>query len=249
MLSRLPINRPCLAALNTLRLPAYRYLVLSAALNNMAKESRMMAQARQAGNMIKAWKSRKRNQKSWRCEKDFADVKTPSRGCCTVAGGELPKTLSLRQRWRDFIYYRDTPIDMADKSAQIRLLTHLDEEDLTHLQSACAEQEIQAAQISIVDPLIVGYFVAEQLVGAASLLYEGSAIADVGIPVHPAYRRKGMAVALVQCVANLGMAQGKIIQYTAEERNHGSVHTAGRSGFELFLFEDGCELLVSEQRR
>ncbi|MEZ4731581.1 MAG: MFS transporter [Caldilineaceae bacterium] len=45
MLNKLPINRPRLAALNTLRLPAYRYLVLSAALNNMAKESRMMAQA------------------------------------------------------------------------------------------------------------------------------------------------------------------------------------------------------------
>ncbi|MEZ4869411.1 MAG: GNAT family N-acetyltransferase [Caldilineaceae bacterium] len=161
----------------------------------------------------------------------------------TVAGSELPKTLPLRQRWRDFIYYRGTPIDRVGQSAQIRLLTHLDEEQLTHLQSACAEQEIQAAQISIVDPLIVGYFVAEQLVGAASLLYEGSAIADVGILVHPAYRRKGMAVALVQCVANLGMAQGKVIQYMAEERNHGSVHTAGRSGFELFLFEDGFEVL------
>lgn len=37
--------RPRLAALGTLRLPAYRYLVLSAALNNMAKESRTMAQA------------------------------------------------------------------------------------------------------------------------------------------------------------------------------------------------------------
>lgn len=37
--------RPRLAALGTLRLPTYRALVLSAALNNMAKESRMMAQA------------------------------------------------------------------------------------------------------------------------------------------------------------------------------------------------------------
>lgn len=34
-----------LAALGTLRIPAYRYVVLSAMLNNMAKESRMMAQA------------------------------------------------------------------------------------------------------------------------------------------------------------------------------------------------------------
>lgn len=45
MLNRLPINRPRLAALGPLRLATYRYLVLSAALNNMAKESRMMAQA------------------------------------------------------------------------------------------------------------------------------------------------------------------------------------------------------------
>lgn len=37
--------RPRLAALGTLRLPTYRALVVSAALNNMAKESRMMAQA------------------------------------------------------------------------------------------------------------------------------------------------------------------------------------------------------------
>lgn len=160
-----------------------------------------------------------------------------------VAGGELPKRWPLRQRWRDFIYYRDTPIDRADESAQIRLLTHLDEEDLTHLQSACSEREIQLAQIGIVDPLISGYFVADRLVGAASLLYEGSAIADVGILVHPAFRRKGLAVALVQCVANLGMAQGKIIQYMTEERNHGSVHTAQRSDFALFLFEDGFEML------
>jgi predicted MFS family arabinose efflux permease len=37
--------RARLAALGTLRNPAYRYVVLSAMLNNMAKESRMMAQA------------------------------------------------------------------------------------------------------------------------------------------------------------------------------------------------------------
>ena len=37
--------RSRLASLSTLRLPAYRYLVLSAALNSMANESRLMAQA------------------------------------------------------------------------------------------------------------------------------------------------------------------------------------------------------------
>jgi predicted MFS family arabinose efflux permease len=44
LVSRLNLY-PRLASLSTLRLPAYRYLVLSAALNSMANESRLMAQA------------------------------------------------------------------------------------------------------------------------------------------------------------------------------------------------------------
>jgi MFS family permease len=44
LVSRLNLH-PRLASLSTLRLPAYRYLVLSAALNSMANESRLMAQA------------------------------------------------------------------------------------------------------------------------------------------------------------------------------------------------------------
>lgn len=83
-----------------------------------------------------------------------------------------------------------------------------------------------------------------QLAGAASLLYEDAeAIADIGVLVHPAYRGQGIAQAIVQHLSNLGVAQGRTIQYTTMANNFGSVRTAEKSGFKLLLIEDGFELL------
>jgi ribosomal protein S18 acetylase RimI-like enzyme len=161
-----------------------------------------------------------------------------------IDNGDLPQELPLRRRWRDLIYYKDTITPPRLDGDKILPITCAEEGHLQQLQNACSERDNQLGQISIDDPLIVGYFVQGELAGAASLLYEDAeAIADIGVLVHPAYRGQGIAQAIVQHLSNLGVAQGRTIQYTTMANNFGSVRTAEKSGFKLLLIEDGFELL------
>lgn len=161
-----------------------------------------------------------------------------------IDNGDLPQELPLRRRWRDLIYYQDTITPPRLDGDKILPITCAEEGHLQQLQNACSERDNQLGQISIDDPLIVGYFVQGELAGAASLLYEDAeAIADIGVLVHPAYRGQGIAQAIVQHLSNLGVAQGRTIQYTTMANNFGSVRTAEKSGFKLLLIEDGFELL------
>jgi ribosomal protein S18 acetylase RimI-like enzyme len=161
-----------------------------------------------------------------------------------IDNGDLPQELPLRRRWRDLIYYQDTITPPRLDGDKILPITCAEEGHLQQLQNACSERDNQLGQISIDDPLIVGYFVQGELAGAASLLYEDAeAIADIGALVHPAYRGQGIAQAIVQHLSNLGVAQGRTIQYTTMANNFGSVRTAEKSGFKLLLIEDGFELL------
>ena len=161
-----------------------------------------------------------------------------------IDNGDLPQDLPLRRRWRDLIYYQDTITPPRLDGDKILPITCAEEGHLQQLQNACSERDNQLGQISIDDPLIVGYFVQGELAGAASLLYEDAeAIADIGVLVHPASRGQGIAQAIVQHLSNLGVAQGRTIQYTTMANNFGSVRTAEKSGFKLLLIEDGFELL------
>lgn len=157
---------------------------------------------------------------------------------------EMPSGLPVRRLWRDFIWYRTTPITESARSQPIRILTKADGAKLSQLQERCSEADVEMGEVGIDDPVAVGYFAEDALAGVASFLYTADErIADVGVLVDPAFRKQGIAAALVSRLTNLGVADGKIVQYMATEGNRGSVRTAEHCGFALWFVEDGFELI------
>lgn len=110
----------------------------------------------------------------------------------------LPKTIDARAEatikeklatgtkevplWRDFIGYRDTPIEDVAQSENIRRLRDADGERLMQLKVRCTKKEVEMGEVGIADPVVVGYFDDDVLVGVASFLYAADEqIADVGV--------------------------------------------------------------------
>ncbi len=153
----------------------------------------------------------------------------------------LPEWLGapLSLKWRDFYYYVSTPQPASASPKQMRMLQPEDAALLTALQAQCTERELELAEISIEDPLVVGYFEGDQLVGVASLLQTTVEIFDIGVLTHPAYRGQNVGVKLTTFLRSAVTERGHVAQYTTMESNQGSVRVAEKCGFGRFLVEEG----------
>lgn len=81
------------------------------------------------------------------------------------------------------------------------------------------------------DILGVGAFADGRLVGLAGCSADCSTMWQIGIDVLPAYRRRGIAAALVAAMGNEILSRGKVPFYCAAWSNIPSVKTAIRAGF------------------
>lgn len=146
--------------------------------------------------------------------------------------------ISLTFRSRCFIYYATTPIEQSVPFENARVLTAADAPLLDALQAACTASELSLSEITINDPLVVGHFDGERLIGVASVLDQGSDVFDIGVLTHPAYRGRHVAVMLAAYLRNHYTALGKIAQYVTMEYNGGSVRVAEKCGFDLVVTEE-----------
>ena len=153
----------------------------------------------------------------------------------------LLPVMRLGARWRDRIY--ELPASQASgfDHASIHALDTSDAAAFAAFANACPETDRRAGQVNLDDPLVIGWWERDRLLGAASLLYPVPAVADIGIMVHPQARRRGIAVHLVRQIAWLAVRMGKLVQYTAPEPNVASAGVAERSGFALALLEEGLQ--------
>lgn len=166
------------------------------------------------------------------------------------AGGDAPSVETLTRHlgvtatlaWRDFIYYATTPLDAALPLDRIRVLTHDDYALLTDLQAQCTADERELSQISIVDPLIVGWFDGDRLAGVGSLLQRPHEIDDIGVITHPAWRGRQIAAQITMYLRNDIVRRGRVAQYITMETNRGSVRVAEKAQFTLFVIEEGYTL-------
>lgn len=122
----------------------------------------------------------------------------------------------------------------------IRELNYQDNEALDDMKSDCDPDEIELAQIMIDDLHVLGAFVDGRLVGVSSILDLWGTY-DIGILVHPHYRRKGISAMLVSYNAKWVLEQGKICMYRCDDFNVGSINTAKKLGFktevEVIIYE------------
>lgn len=144
--------------------------------------------------------------------------------------------------WRDFIYYATTTLDAALPLDRIRVLTRDDDALLTDLQAQCTADERDLSEISIADPLVVGWFDGDRLAGVGSLLERQHDIDDIGVITHPAYRGRQIAAQLTVYLRNDIVRRGKVAQYITMETNRGSVRVAEKAQFDRFVIEAGYTL-------
>lgn len=123
---------------------------------------------------------------------------------------------------------------------EVRELEYKDIEILENLKSACDPQEVNIAQIMIDDIHVLGAFVKDKLVGVSSILDLWGTY-DIGILVHPDYRRQGISTMLVSANANWVLSENKICMYRCDDFNIGSINTAKKLGFqtevEVIIYE------------
>lgn len=81
------------------------------------------------------------------------------------------------------------------------------------------------------DVLGVGAYDGGELVGLAACSADCGGMWQIGVDVHPAYRRQGIASALISQLALHILERGKVPFYCAAWSNLPSVRSAGASGF------------------
>ncbi|MDD3049306.1 MAG: GNAT family N-acetyltransferase [Bacilli bacterium] len=138
--------------------------------------------------------------------------------------------LDIKSKRGEFYMFTDQLNAYSDNKIIVRQLQYEDEELLTMMKQECNSSEVELAQIMIHDIHVLGAFVEDKLVGVSSILDLWGTY-DVGILVHPQYRRRGISSLLVSENAKWVQTQNKICMYRCDDFNIGSIKTAEKLGF------------------
>ncbi|GGR41854.1 GNAT family N-acetyltransferase [Deinococcus ruber] len=158
-----------------------------------------------------------------------------------AALGDVPTTPGNA----DFILYHDDTRSPAQDDPRIRRLQQEDASSLDDLNAAVSDLERDLGNVSMEHDVVLGYFEAGRLLGAASLIIEDD-VADVGVLTHPEARGRSVGRALVGALAAEGTRHGWLVQYTTMERNVGSVKIAQATGFVPFAVEEALRVTESQ---
>ncbi len=99
--------------------------------------------------------------------------------------------------------------------------------------SECSEEDIDEADIDLdePDPVIFCGFRGDTIVAYVSHRYFSNGIADIGILVHPHYRRRGYGLAMVHHDTLWCLENDKVPLYCVRRDNIGSMALVGQLGF------------------
>lgn len=99
----------------------------------------------------------------------------------------------------------------------------------------CSQEDLEEGLVSLDDSLVFGCFHKNKLVGVASYWFLTDHLADIGVIVHPDYRKKGIGKALVSRLSQWGMNHGKINMYRHDRKNQKSRKLALAVGFHEYI--------------
>ena len=116
-----------------------------------------------------------------------------------------------------------------------RRLTETDADAFTDFTAHAPVDDLDEAFVELDHWLVVGTFVNEQLVCAASMYpWRGTHLADLGVITLPACRGQGLAKATVRAISARALSQGYEPQYRCQLDNAPSIALAHSAGFVRF---------------
>jgi predicted GNAT family acetyltransferase len=117
-------------------------------------------------------------------------------------------------------------------SPDTRQLTETDADAFADFTARAPVDELDEAFVELDHWLVVGTFVDERLVSAASMYpWQGSQLADVGVITLPTHRGRGLARATVRAICAEALRRGYEPQYRCQLDNTPSVALAQSAGF------------------
>jgi RimJ/RimL family protein N-acetyltransferase len=144
----------------------------------------------------------------------------------------------ISPRPTDHLYYLAPAAFRPFVAGEARQLGPADAALLAELNAACTPHDRQQGEVEIDHPVVFGCFSDGQMAAAASFIYYGDAVADVGVITHPQRRGHGFGKAAVTGLSQWGLAQGRLLQYRAAVTNPGSMRIAESLGYGLYAVEE-----------
>ena len=107
--------------------------------------------------------------------------------------------------------------------------------EFEEFKSECPKKDLDEGQVSIEDPVVFGCYHRNKLVGVTSYWFWGEHIADIGVVIHPEYRKQGLGKSLVSKLCEWGINNEKINLYRHNEKNKKSHQLAISLNFQQYL--------------
>jgi GNAT superfamily N-acetyltransferase len=145
-------------------------------------------------------------------------------------------------RWTDYIFH---PSDMwvaPIPDPRARLLGPADADALEALNAQLSEKDRELGEVSLTHPVVVGLFDGARCVAAASFLYNGDAVADIGVVTDPGYRGHGLGKAVVTGL--IQHRRERLLQYMTQHTNTRSLGIARGLGLSVYITETGLAITL-----
>lgn len=128
-----------------------------------------------------------------------------------------------------YLFFIDNvDFDTIKNTKLCRQLTIKDEVLFNAFKAECSEEDKEEGMVSLDDDFVYGLFVDDKIVAVSSLWNWGDVISDVGILVHPQYRKNGFAKTVCQTLmSNID----KKFVWRCDEKNKASYNLAMSIGF------------------
>jgi GNAT superfamily N-acetyltransferase len=157
-----------------------------------------------------------------------------------VSAATVQHTLAAthaKRQWLDYVFHPPAGWVPPDADPRTRLLTEQDDAALAALNARLSENDRNLGGVSAEDPVRVGLFEGARCIAAASFLFYGEHIADVGVITDPEFRGRGLGKTVVTGL--LHQRGNRAGQYRTQHTNIGSHSLARSLGLVLFLTETG----------
>ena len=119
----------------------------------------------------------------------------------------------------------------VNEKYEYRILTLNDSKLLSEFKQQFNKDELEAGEVSIEDPLVIGAFDGEKLIGVSSTWEWENDLVDIGLIVDLNYRGQGIGTSVVSVLID-NVINNKICIYRADYENVGSIKIAEKLGFE-----------------
>ncbi|HKL12542.1 MAG TPA: GNAT family N-acetyltransferase [Halanaerobiales bacterium] len=131
----------------------------------------------------------------------------------------------------------------APNNFNIRKLTKKDKKAFLKFKEECSQADLNEGQISFDDPIVVGCFSKDKLTAAASYWFWGKGLADIGVVVHPDFRKLGIGKATISKLAVYGHELNRINVYRHNKLNKASHNLALSLNFEKKMIIEPTRVL------